>query len=135
MKLHLNQGTEYAYQALQVLEQSDDTHVTGRTVAEKLDVSTDYVAKVLSPLTRAGWVSATTGPAGGYRLRADLTTLCVLDLIEVVEGRVDRSRCMHGDSRDPASEICALHDPWIRARDSLLSELEVTPLAKTSHSS
>lgn len=135
MRFHLNQATESAYRALLVLADSGDEYLTGRQLAEELDVSTDYLAKVMSPLSRAGWVASSTGPAGGYRLEADLRALCVLDLVEAVEGRVDRSRCMHGDSRNPAPEECALHGPWVRARDSLLSELEVTPLWEDGYSS
>ena len=128
MQLHLNQGTEYAYQALCLLDRSDGRVVSGKTMAEQLDVSVDYLTKVLRPLSKAGWIAGTRGAAGGYRITVDLAALCVLDLVEVVEGRVDRERCMHGDSRNPAQELCALHDAWIRARDSLLVELAATPL-------
>ena len=128
MQLHLNQGTEYAYRALCMLDESDGARVSGKTMAEQLDVSVDYLTKVLRPLSRAGWIAGSRGASGGYRITVDLSALCVLDLIEAVEGRVDRERCMHGDSRNPAQELCAYHDAWIRARDSLLVELESTPL-------
>ena len=130
MQLHLNQGTEVAYRALCMLDRSDGTPLSGKTMAEQLDVSADYLTKVLRPLSHAGWITGERGATGGYRMTVDLTALCVLDLIEVVEGRVDRERCMHGDSRNPAQELCALHDAWIRARDSLLVELESTPLTE-----
>ena len=130
MQLHLNQGTEIAYQALCMLDRSDGEVVPGKTMAEQLGVSVDYLTKVLRPLSRAGWIAGSRGATGGYRITVDLTALCVLDLVETVEGRVDRQRCMHGDSRNPAQELCALHDAWIRARDSLLVELESTPLTE-----
>ncbi len=128
MQLQLNQKTEMAYQALELLDRSGSEYVSGRRIAEALGVSAQYLTKVMSPLARAGWVASTTGPAGGYRLAIDLSDQCLLDLIEVVEGTVDRSRCMHGDARNPAKEPCLLHDPWTRARDALLDELAVTPL-------
>lgn len=74
-----------------------------------------------------------TGPSGGYRLAIDLNGHCLLDLVEVVEGTVDRTRCMHGDSRNPAEQLCGLHTPWVKARDALLDELEATPLAEINH--
>lgn len=129
MLLHLDQRTEFAYQALLVLDRDSDEFTTSKDLATRLGISADYLIKVLAPLTRAGWITSSRGPSGGYRLSTDLTQLCVLDLIEAVEGKVDRNKCMHGDSRNPATELCTLHDPWIRARDALLTELEETPIA------
>ena len=135
MQLHLDQRTELAYQALLILDGAGTDYLTSREIAERLSLSADYLTKVLAPLGRAGWIVSSTGPKGGYRLSANLEELCILDLIEAVEGRVDRTRCMHGDSRNPATELCTLHDPWVRARDALLSELEETPIAVAGLSS
>ncbi|MDJ0792490.1 MAG: Rrf2 family transcriptional regulator [Acidimicrobiia bacterium] len=135
MQLHLDQRTELAYQALLLLEGSGPDYVTGSDLADRLQITPDYLTKVVAPLSRAGWVVSTTGPSGGYRLSANLEELCILDLVEAVEGRVDRERCMHGDSRNPAPELCTLHEPWVRARDALLAELEETPIAVAGLSS
>ena len=133
MRLQLNQRTELAYRALDVLEHSGAAYLSGKRIAEELDVSAQYLTKVLAPLARAGWVTTLTGPSGGYRLAIDLSDHCLLDLVEVVEGTVDRSRCMHGDSRNPAEELCQLHTPWVKARDALLAELATTPLAEVNN--
>jgi len=133
LRLQLNQRTELAYRALDVLEHSGSVYLSGKRIAEQLDVSAQYLTKVMAPLARAGWVTTLTGPSGGYRLAIDLSVHCLLDLVEVVEGTVDRSRCMHGDSRNPAEELCKLHTPWVKARDALLNELAVTPLAEIKH--
>ena len=135
MQLHLDKRTGLAYRALLLLDRQHDTVTPGRDLATSLEVSTEYLNKVMAPLKHAGWVRATRGPAGGYRVTTNLEELCILDLIEAVEGRVDRDRCMHGDARNPATELCTLHDPWIRARDALLSELEETPIAVAGLSS
>jgi Rrf2 family protein len=131
VNLQLDQRTELACKALLLLNEDDesDHYMPRRIIAERLDLSPDYLTKVLAPLSHAGWITSATGPAGGYRLTANLSELCVLDLIEAVEGRIDRERCLHGDSRNPVTERCTLHDPWIRARDALLTELEETPIA------
>jgi Rrf2 family protein len=129
MKLELEGRTELACEVLIVLDAVGNERLTSRTLADRLDITPDYLTKIVAPLVRQGWVTSTTGPNGGYRLSTDLNSLCVLDLIEAVEGKVDREKCMHGDSRNPAPEWCSMHEPWVRARDALLHELEETPLA------
>ncbi len=129
MRLELDQRTELAAQALMVLDVDDPSFQPGTRIADRLDISLDYLTKILAPLIREGWIASAPGRGGGYRLTKSLDDLCVLDLIEAVEGRVDRNQCMHGDSRNPPTDLCRLHDPWVRARESLLRELEETPLA------
>lgn len=135
MQLCLNRRTGLACEALALLDSPGTDSLSGPDLADRLGVSAEYVTKVLAPLVRAGWVTSTPGRTGGYRLAIDLTERCVLDLVEAVEGRVDRSKCMHGDSRNPAIEPCAMHDAWVRAREALLTELELTPLAGGRQSS
>lgn len=133
--LQLNHKTEYAYCGLVRLDGVGDRFVAGKTIASWLNVSPVYVTKLMSPLVRNGWVASATGTNGGYRLAVNLEDHCVLDLIEVIEGKVDRTRCMHGDTQNPAIDSCAMHESWVRARDALLTELEVAPLAKSGHTS
>ncbi|NHZ70687.1 MAG: Rrf2 family transcriptional regulator [Proteobacteria bacterium] len=132
MYLQLNQRTELAFEALVLLNESDSEYVAGSIIAENVGISAEYLTKVMAPIKRAGWVSSSSGRGGGYRIAIDLTEHCVLDLVEIIEGKVDRSKCMHGDSRNPAKALCDLHVPWVRARDALLNELEMTPLAESS---
>lgn len=135
MLLQLSQRTEYAFRGLVRLEGVGNQFVSGKTIANWLDVSPVYVTKLMTPLVRNGWVASATGPKGGYRLAVNLENQCVLDLIEAIEGKVDRTRCMHGDTQNPALEWCAMHEMWVRARDALLTELEVAPLARSGHTS
>lgn len=130
MRLELTKKSELTLQALGVLTRSPDSLVSGPVIASTLSISADYLATVMRPLSRAGWVRASAGPNGGYRLSSDLSAHSVLDLIELVEGVVDRNSCMHGDCLRPVKEQCALHEPWTRAREALLKELDAESLAE-----
>ncbi len=130
MRLELTQKSELALQALSVLSRTPDGFANGPEIADALSISRHYLATVMSPLSRAGWVRSATGPNGGYRLSLDMSDHSVLDLIESVEGAVDRNRCMHGDLMRPVQDPCALHEPWTRAREALLEELAATNLAE-----
>ncbi len=130
MRLELTQKSELALQALGVISRTPEGFSSGPDIAEALSISPHYLASVMAPLSRAGWVRSTTGPKGGYRLSLDISQHSVLDLIESVEGTVDRDRCMHGDLMRPVQEPCALHEPWTRAREALLEELAAANLAE-----
>lgn len=128
MRLELTKKTDLAFQALDVIAASDDDRVSGPALADSLEITTQYLPHVMAPLTRAGWVSSTSGPKGGYVIEADLTEVTLLDLVEAVEGAFDESRCLHLGPKHDANHHCALHDPWMRARSALLGELDNTKL-------
>lgn len=97
-------------------------------LAEQVGTSAAYLAHIVGPLTRAGWVHSAPGPTGGHQLVADLDTVSLLDLIEAVEGPTDNGRCVMAAQSCPAPEPCAVHETWIRARTALTDELASTSL-------
>lgn len=97
-------------------------------LAERVGTSAAYLAHIVGPLTKAGWVESAPGPTGGHRLVADLADVSLLDLIEAVEGPTDDGRCVMAAQSCPAPEPCAIHETWVRARAALTDELASTSL-------
>ena len=132
MRLEVLPRTELTLRVLQTL--SDGARWRAATIAEHVGSSAQYVARLVAPLTRAGWVRSVPGPTGGHELAADLGDISVLDLIEAVEGPIETGRCVMAERPCPAPEPCALHEAWIPARDALTARLAATPIsALTPH--
>jgi Rrf2 family protein len=55
-------------------------------LAAYYDVPAAYLAKQLQALVRAGVLSATTGPRGGFRLARPAEQITLLEIIEAVDG-------------------------------------------------
>ncbi len=128
MKLGLQRKTDLALRAVLVLAEGRE-RCKGSKLAERIGTSAQFISQVTSPLVRQGWVTSDPGPTGGYRLAVDLADFSLLQLIEAVEGPTVDDRCVMWGTPCPRAEPCALHDPWQRARDALLGELEATSLA------
>lgn len=126
MRLEILPRTELTLRLVQTL--ADGGRWRAADIAERIGSSAPYVAQLVAPLTRAGWVRSIPGPSGGHELVADLADLSVLDLIEVVEGVPETGRCVMADRPCPAPEPCALHDAWVPARDDLTARLAATSL-------
>lgn len=128
MRLELTKKTDLAFQALEFIATARGDRVSGHDLAERLDVSAQYLPHIMAPLTRVGWVSSVSGPHGGYVIAVDLESVSLLSLIEAVEGPIDDSRCLHLGPIHTSGVTCALHDPWMKARRAMLIELEATHL-------
>ncbi|MFW6161292.1 MAG: RrF2 family transcriptional regulator [Planctomycetota bacterium] len=83
--------------------------VSTRELAEGFGASEAHLAKVMQRLKRAGLVTATRGPKGGFQLARPADSITLLDIYEAVEGPVEplgcllgrpscvRARCLFGD--------------------------------------
>lgn len=125
MRLELTRKTDLALQALQRLVGGGGRH-KGGALADALGTTAGFLAQVLTPLARAGWVRSVPGPHGGYEATAAARDVSVLELIEAIEGPVRDDACVLRPQPCPAEVPCALHDAWVPARDALVSTLGAT---------
>lgn len=124
MRLELTRRTDLAFRALAAIFDASESRMSGATLAEELGITTHYLPHVMAPLTRSGWVISTSGPRGGYTLVIDLDEITLLELVEAVEGPIDTTGCLHLGPRHASGNTCALHQPWTKARQALMSELD-----------
>jgi Rrf2 family protein len=83
----LPESTEWVLHCVTSLAQlaPGGTASTGQ-LAEHYDVPAPYLAKQLQALVRAGVLSATTGPRGGFRLARPAEQITMLQIVEAVDG-------------------------------------------------
>jgi len=128
MRLELTTRSDLAIQAINFLgdvrRRSPSTRVRRTILAEELNTTPDFLARVMGPLVKKGWVSSVTGPGGGYRLERHGYTATVFELIDTVEGVPQEGQCVLRQGACDAAHKCALHDAWTRARKAMISELK-----------
>lgn len=130
MRLELSVRTDLALRAIRNLKTADQ-RVARRDLAESLSSSPDFLARVMGPLVSQGWVDSKRGRTGGYELTDAGRSLSVLDVILVEEG-VSTDRCVLRTGPCTPDENCALHDPWMKAREAMLAELSTSSAADGS---
>lgn len=130
MRLELSKKTDLAIRAIEELCAADGRVVGGQRLAEALQTSTHRVPQVMQALVTQQWVASISGPNGGYRLVADPDQISLLNVIEAVEGKFPDDRCVLRGAPCPIPEPCALHVPWSRAREALMSELANAPVTE-----
>lgn len=60
-------------------------HISAAGIADKYDVSSHHLAKVLAGLARAGIVESVRGVGGGYRFIGNARRLTLMDVIQTFE--------------------------------------------------
>jgi len=127
MRLEVTRKTNLAIRAMATLG-TGRGRMSGKSLAGAVGTSATFLAQVVAPLVRRGWVESQPGRAGGYEMVADPADISVLDVIEAVEGPTDTDSCVLRTGRCSTSNPCATHEAWCRARAALVNELAATPL-------
>jgi len=123
----------YALRAMVDLAQHGDGRPVPRQgIAERQEISADYVAQFFRLLESAGLVEGAKGPGGGYRLARDATTIIAGDVVRAVEGPVAVVACVLANPNGaPACnrvDGCATHLLWQRVSEAVTEVLDSVTL-------
>ena len=100
--MRLPEGVEWALHCTWLLTVARDRDaLPARRLAEFYDLPEAYLAKLLKTLVRAGLLSATSGPRGGFRLARPPGDITVADVVEAVEGPSPLFHCTEIRQRGP----------------------------------
>ena len=94
--LRVSDAASIGLHAMVLLAASPERLLSNHEIATQLKVSEAHLSKVLQRLSRAGFVRATRGPRGGFRLDRPADEVTLLDVYEAIEGPVEPSSCLLG---------------------------------------
>lgn len=123
----------YALRAMIDLAQHDSQGPVARQdIADRQEISADYLAQIFMPLQAAGLVEGVKGPGGGYRLARDPARLRAGDVFRAAEGPVAVVHCTLPcpDEGPECSRVdrCVTHLLWNRVSDAVTEVLDSVTL-------
>jgi len=92
--LNISEAASLAFHAMILLAAHPNRLVSTREIASSLHGSEAHLAKVLQRLVRAGLVESIRGPAGGFRLKRESSKIYLLEVFEVMEGKLTEHKCL-----------------------------------------
>ncbi|WP_151736974.1 RrF2 family transcriptional regulator ['Paenibacillus yunnanensis' Narsing Rao et al. 2020] len=92
--MKFSKATNYALHTMLFLAVSPQNKLIGvQQLAERQQVSTTYLSKILTKLVKAGMIESTSGASGGYRLKRNWEEVSFLDVIHAIEGTASLFEC------------------------------------------
>jgi Rrf2 family protein len=111
----------------------EDGRITSARCAKELGVSPSYLAKVLQSLVRRGFLRSTRGPAGGFELTREASTISCLEVVEAIEGALPERDCLFPKAVC-AKKGCGLMAMCERANEAVRKALETATIASMASS-
>ncbi len=80
-------------------------------ISERQGISLSYLEQLFSKMRRSNLVSSVRGPGGGYKLSRDSANICVAEIVDSVDEKLDATSC-GGRADCHQGEICLTHELW-----------------------
>ena len=94
-----------------------DNAVPAASVAEALDIPSNYLAKILNTLAREGILTSERGRTGGFRLARDPEEITLLDVVEHFDDVGEVRQCLLRSRACSEVRSCPAHREWKEASD------------------
>ena len=95
--LRISEGASLALHSMVLLASRPHQPLSTREVAATLAISEAHLAKVFQRLAKAGLVTSTRGPRGGFALGRAPQAISLLEVYETIDGPVGASDCLLGE--------------------------------------
>lgn len=121
--------TDYAILAMVELAR-DGGKLSAQRIAERTQVETPTVSKVLKLLAQAGLVISSRGANGGYRVARDADDLSVAEIIAAIEGPIAMTECSVEQGLCTVEHNCSMRSNWQRISLAVARALQDVSLAE-----
>ena len=122
--MKLTRFTDYSLRVLIYLGLKDDNRVTIREISDAYGISRNHLMKVVSLLTRMGYLDARRGPGGGIALARPPCEISLADVIRDMEDDLNLVECFCDGGTCVIKPMCKLKSALNQALLAYLDTLE-----------
>lgn len=114
------------------INSTEDQIVALSQIAERQDISVNYLEQLIAMLRRAGLVQGIRGAQGGYILSKSPNDISIGDILRALEGNLIPVECTEiiGDNICNNSDVCVTKYVWKRISDSINQTVDSIKLSE-----
>lgn len=124
----ISEAASLALHTMALLASDGDKVISVKESASYLNVSEAHLAKVLQRLSQAGYVDSARGPKGGFCLKKSPEDITLLEIYELMEGKIEARNCLL-DRPICRNGECIFGDRLVMMRDEIREHLSNTSLS------
>ena len=126
-----SKGCEYAIRALIELGLAPKGgFLTAREICQRAKLPEPFARKAFQLLSNKALLNTVTGPKGGYRLARSAHKISLRAIIEAADSDPGMDRCVMGLPFCQNESPCALHNWWVKTKESLIPQLNKMTLGE-----
>lgn len=92
--IQFSEGTAIALHAMIYIVNRSDKVVSLKEIADKFQISSNHLSKILQRLAKAGYLNSTKGPNGGFKVTEYGKNISFMDVYIAIEGSHTMRECL-----------------------------------------
>ena len=130
----IRRKTDYGLRCLADLAEAEAGQlISVHELAQREEIPEDLLHKVMQQLSAQGIVQAHRGRSGGFRLARPVEEITVLEVIEILQGKLSINRCFVGPNRCRRQEVCSLRNKLKTVQNEMLDIFGSISIADLLH--
>jgi Rrf2 family protein len=126
--MKLSHTSEYALRILSYMTREPDSVFSAKQLIDALKISDKYLRRLMTQLTKAGFITSTQGRDGGYAFSKPVDQISLAEIIDTVEGTDKYLGCALGFEHCTDEHPCVLHPIWLPIRNEFERIIKTTTL-------
>jgi Rrf2 family protein len=122
--MKLSKTSEYALRILSYMARSPEELYPARLLVEKLRISDKYLRRLMTDLSKAGFIKSVQGRDGGYLFDKDISEIHLSQIIDAVEGMDKYTGCVLGFDECSDENPCVMHAAWLPIKQQLINTFQ-----------
>ncbi len=127
--MRLSKTSEYALRILSFMAKESKDLYSAKYLVESLNISDKYLRRLMTDLSKAGFIKSSRGRDGGYSFNKALNKIFLSDIIDSVEGMEKYMGCVLGFDQCSDENPCIMHATWIQVRKEFIRTFQNKTLA------
>jgi len=128
--MRLSKTSEYALRVLSFMINSDMQVFSAKYLIDTLDVPDKYLRRLMTDLSKSGFIKSMKGRDGGYIFAKNANTIYISQVIDAVEGMDKYEGCIMGFNDCSDDNPCSLHENYAPIKDQLINFLSNTTISE-----
>jgi Rrf2 family protein len=128
--MRLSKTSEYALRVLSFMINSDTEMFSAKFLIKKLDVPDKYLRRLMTDLSKNGFIRSVQGRDGGYVFAKSATDIYLSQVVDAVEGMDKYQGCILGFGKCSDDNPCSLHTKYAPIRNDLIHFLSSTTISE-----
>ena len=127
--MFISKTSEYALRILTYMALNNGKLLSAQNLFEELQIPKRYLMRLLTDLSKSGFITATRGRNGGYVFSRPLESIYFSEIIDSVEGLLSFEACVLGNTSCPVDNPCVMHHIWDKPKRAFIETIKNTTLA------
>lgn len=126
--MNLSKTSKYAFRILGHMAKDEKAMYPAQQLHKEIDVPERYLRRLLTDLSKRGFIKSIQGRQGGFTFSRDISTIYLLEIVHAIDGPGSINGCILGYESCAFNHSCPMHEIWEETKKKVVETLSKTSL-------